>query len=139
MKGNSFDEMLQAKAQKQKTVEADELGECASPPKPDGWPGLYVLSGKHDTRAFSYLHMGYANYSADGMSFVVEFNEPEKWRLSVKGRKLWTVFVNIHQHALEWIKKADRDFAADHVPVITDIRIDRVAEDGSHAEEQQSD
>jgi len=77
------------------------------------------------------VHMGYARYSADGTSFVVEFNEPEKWRMTVQGRKLWKVFVNIHQHALEWIKKAERDFEEGDDPVITDIKVEVVAEDGA--------
>jgi hypothetical protein len=98
---------------------------------PNTCTGLYVLNGKEDTRAFQYVHIGYASYSSAGTSFVVEFNEPEKWRLTVKGRKLWTVFVNIHRHALEWIKKTDRDFDDGDNPVITDIKVDLVAEDGA--------
>jgi hypothetical protein len=36
------------------------------------------------------------------------------------------VFVNIHHHALEWIKKADRDFDDDDAPVITSITVKQV-------------
>ena len=87
---------------------------------------------KRIRRAFQYVHLGFANYSADGRSFVVEFNEPEKWRMTVKGSNLWTVFTNIQQHALEWIKKADRDFGDGDAPVITDIKIERVSEGDAH-------
>ena len=129
MKGNSLEELLQGMSQKHDTTQGEDLGACASHSEPKGWPGLYVLNGKEDTRAFQYVHLGFANYSADGRSFVVEFNEPEKWRMTVKGSNLSKVFVNIQQHALEWIKKADRDFGDGNAPVITDIRIDRVKED----------
>ena len=63
---------------------------------------------------------------------MVEFNEPEKWRMTVKGSNLWKVFVNIQQHALEWIKKADRDFEDGDTPVITEIKIERVSEGDTH-------
>jgi len=95
---------------------------------PREWTGLYVLNGKEDTVAFQYVHLGFASYSASGTSFVIEFNVPEKCKLTVKGRKLWKVFVNIHHHALEWIKKADRDFDDGDKPVITDIKVELVAE-----------
>lgn len=132
MKGKSFDEILQVSPQKRETPEGEELGTSASRAVPRGWPGILVLNGKEDTRAFQYVHLGFANYSADGRSFVVEFNEPEKWRLTVKGRNLWKLFVNIQQHALEWIKKADRDFADGDTPVITEIKIERASEGETH-------
>ena len=84
---------LQTTAQKPETVEAEDLGPCASRPMPKAWTGLYVLNGKEDTRAFQYVHLGFASYSASGTSFVVEFNVPEKWKLTVKGRKLWKVSI----------------------------------------------
>ncbi len=131
MKGNHLDGVLQKAAPKPETVEAEDLGSCVSRPMPRGSTGLYVMNGREDTRAFQYVHLGYANFSSGGTSFVIEFNEPEKWRLTVKGRKLWNVFVNIHRHALEWIKKADRDFDDGDKPVITDIKIDLVTDDGA--------
>jgi len=135
MKGKSLNEILEStpeKPQKPETqVNEEDLGPCASRPAPTAWTGLYVMNGKEDTRAFQYVHLGFASYSADGTSFVVEFNVPEKWRLTVKGRKLWQVFVNIHHHKLEWIKKADRDFEDGPYPVITGIKIELVAEGGT--------
>jgi hypothetical protein len=131
MKGNHLDGVLQKTPQKPETVEGEDLGACASQPMPKAWTGLYVLNGKEDIRAFQYVHLGYASFSSGGTSFVIEFNEPEKWRLTVKGRKLWKVFVNIHRHALEWIKKADRDFDDGDKPVITDIKVELVTEDGA--------
>ena len=130
MKGKSLDELLQATTPKAEAAGGEDLdlGACASRPTPKGGTGLYVLNGKEDTRAFQYVHLGYASYSADGTSFVVEFNEPEKWRLTVRGRKLWQVFVNVHRHQLEWIKRADRDFEEGDKPIITDIKVEKVAE-----------
>ena len=132
MKGKSLDEVLQATRKEPETPQGEALGACASRPEPKGWPGLLVLGGKEDTRAFQYVHLGFASYSADGRSFVIEFNEPEKWRLTVQGRSLWRIFVNIHQHALEWIKKADRDFEEGDTPVITDIKTELVTEGDTH-------
>jgi hypothetical protein len=132
MKGKSLDDILQVTPQKREMPEGEDLGTSASRAVPRGWPGILVLNGKEDTRAFQYVHLGFANYSADGRSFVVEFNEPEKWRMTVKGSNLWKVFVNIQQHALEWIKKADRDFEVGDTPVITDIKIERVTEGDAH-------
>ncbi len=132
MKGKSFDEILQVTPQKREMTEGEELGASASRAVPRGWAAILVLNGKEDTRAFQYVHLGFANYSADGRSFVVDFNEPEKWRMTVRGSNLWKVFVNIQQHALEWIKKADRDFEDGNAPAITDIKIERVSEDDSH-------
>ena len=128
MSGKTLDEIFQATPQKREMPEGEDLGACASRPAPRGWPAVLVRGGKEDTRAFQYVHLGFANYAADGRSFVVEFNEPEKWRMTVKGSNLWKVFVNIQQHALEWIKKADRDFADGNTPVITDISIELVTE-----------
>lgn len=128
MKGKSLDELLQVSQAQPAKADGEDLGECASRPEPGGCPSLYVLNGKEDTRAFQYVHLGFANFAADGTSFRVEFNEPEKWRLEVKGRRLWRVFVNLHQHKLEWIKKPDRDFDGGGTPAITSIAIEAVAE-----------
>jgi hypothetical protein len=108
----------------------EELGPCASRPHPTGWTGVYVLNGRENTRAFQYVHLGFEEFSADGQAFVVEFNVnvAEKWRMTVKGRKLWPIFLNLHHHKLEWIRKADRDFGEDGHPVITAIAIEPVAE-----------
>jgi hypothetical protein len=132
MKGKGLDEILQVTPQKRETPQGEDLGACASRPEPNRWPGLLVLGGKEDTRGFQYVHLGFASYSADGRSFVIEFNEPEKWRLTVQGHSLFRIFVNIQQHALEWIKKADRDFEDGDTPVITDIKIELVTEGDTH-------
>jgi hypothetical protein len=110
-------------------AETDDLGPCASRPMPGGWMGLIVLNGRENTRAFQYVHMGHEEFAVDGQWFVFEFNVgvSEKWRLRVRGRNLWPIFVNIHHHKIEWIKKADRDFDEDK-PMITAIAIEPVAE-----------
>jgi hypothetical protein len=109
--------------------ESEDLGPCASRPMPKGWVGIYVFNGTEDTRAFQYQHMGYESFAANGTSFAMEFNIPEKWRMTVSGHKLWEIFLGIHHHKLEWIRKADRDFADDGKPIITGISIEQVKEE----------
>jgi hypothetical protein len=111
--------------------EADDLGPCASRPLPGGWTGIYILGGAEDTHAFDYIHTGHKLFAADRRSFFVEFNVRvgERWRLTVFGRNLWPIFLNLHHHKLEWIKKADRDFADDTTPIITDIRVEPIEEE----------
>jgi hypothetical protein len=109
----------------------EDLGACAARPMPGGWLGIYIFNGREDTHAFQYMHMGLERFSSDGRSFVIEFNinVSEKWRVTVQGRKLWPIFVNLHHHKLEWIKKADRDFVDNgRLPVITDIAVEFVQE-----------
>ena len=105
--------------------EAEDLGECASKAMPRGFVGIHVFNGKEDTRAFQYQHLGFERFSADGTSFVIEFNIPEKWRMTVTGRNLWRIFVNLHHHKVEWIRKTDRDFADDKQSIITAIVIEQ--------------
>ena len=107
----------------------EDLGPCASRKMPKGWVGLYVFNGTEDTRGFQYSHMGFESFAADGTSFVIEWNEPEKWRLLVRGRNLWKIFLGVHHHKIEWIRKADRDFARDGEPIILGITIERVEEE----------
>jgi hypothetical protein len=97
---------------------------------PGGWPGIYFLDGKEGTHAFQYVHLGFEWFAADGLCFVVEFNinVSEKWRVTVFGRSLWPIFLNLHLHKLEWIKKADRDFAEDGKPIILGFAIEPVPE-----------
>lgn len=107
----------------------EDLGPCASRTNPKGWVGLYVFNGTEDTRGFQYSHLGFETFAADGTSFVFEWNVPEKWRMSVTGRNLWRIFLGIHLHKLEWLRKADRDFADEKQPIITRIQIDRIEEE----------
>jgi hypothetical protein len=53
---------------------------------------------------------------------------PQSW-MRLTGRSLWRIFVNLHQHKLEWIRKADRDFAEDNQPIITGIRIELIPDE----------
>lgn len=111
--------------------DAEDLGPCAARPMPGGWTGIYILNGRENTRAFQYMHLGLEEFSADGRWFTVEFNVNigEKWRLTVHGRNLWPIFVNLHHHKLEWIKKADREFGDDDRPLITRIDVEPVLEE----------
>jgi hypothetical protein len=132
MSAKSFDEFRREMAvantkPESEKPEGEDLGPCASRVMPKGWVGLYVLNGKEDTHAFQYVHMGKETFAADGTSFVIEFNVPEKWRLTVRGRSLWPVFLGIHHHKIEFIKKLDRDFGGDDkTPAITGITTEPV-------------
>jgi hypothetical protein len=126
---DNLEEILQVARkgkERNESPDGEDLGVCASRPVPRGSVGIYVFNGREDTRAFQYQHLGFERFSADGTSFVVEFNIPEKWRMTVTGRSLWPIFVNLHQHKIEWIRKADRDFADDRQPIITGIAIDQI-------------
>jgi hypothetical protein len=118
-----------ARNEKGESPVSEDLGDCSARPVPRGCVGLLVMNGKEDTRAFQYQHLGYERFSADGTSFVIEFNIPEKWRMTVTGRSLWRIFLNLHNHKIEWIRKADRDFADDVQPIITGIVIELIKED----------
>jgi hypothetical protein len=109
--------------------EDEDLGSCASQPMPKGWTGIHILGATEGVRGFQYMHLGYENFALDGRSFVVEFNIniAEKWRVTVRRRRLWRIYVNLHHHKLEWIRKADRDFD-DGRPIITAIAIEQVTE-----------
>lgn len=118
-----------ARKEKGESPDGEDLGESASRATPRGSVGIYVFNGKEDVRAFQYQHLGFERFSADGTSFVIEFNIPEKWRMTATGRSLWRIFVNLHHHKIEWIRKADRDFANDNQPIITGIVIEQVKEE----------
>ena len=109
--------------------EDEDLGPCASRPMPKGWNGIYIQNRTEDTHAFQYMHLGYEKFAANGKSFVIEFNinVAEKWRVTVHGRRLWRIFLNLHHHKLEWIKTADKDFDGKQ-PIITAIAVEPVPE-----------
>ena len=100
---------------------------CASRPSALWMAGLHVF-GADWTRSFAYAHLGFKEYDPGNTWFVLEFNEPEKWRLKVWGRNLWEYFNYITQHKLEWVRVADRDFAGDGVPIILGFSLEPVKE-----------
>jgi hypothetical protein len=109
--------------------DGEDVGPCSSRVMPKGWDGLLVFNGTEDTRGFQYIHMGFERFAADGLSFVYEFNHPEKWRITVHGRNLWPIFRGIHHKKIEWIRRSDRDFADDLQPIITNIVIEQIKEE----------
>jgi hypothetical protein len=115
--------------------EDDDLGPCASRATPKWWPGFHVKNATllpgtaKTTRSFDYSHMGYREYDPSNTFFVIEINEPEKWRIRVEGRALWKLYNYLHQHRLEWIEAAvGRSAMAvpDGSPVIERITIQRI-------------
>jgi hypothetical protein len=106
----------------------EDLGPCAARPSAKELPGLHVIRRRASTRSFQFAHLGYQEYDPSNTWFVVEFNEPEKWRLTVRGRNLWAIYNYIAQHRLEWVKEADRDFARDGEMIIMSIDIEEVKE-----------
>lgn len=117
----------------------DDAGPCASRATPKWWPGFHIKNAKlipentPTTRSIDYSHMGYREFDPSGAFFVIEVNEPEKWRIRVEGRALWKIYNYLHQHRLEWIEPAVGRSAmavADGVPVIERITIQRIEDEG---------
>lgn len=123
------------------TAEDEDLGPCASRVTTKWWPGFHVkgamLISKTEpsrkmTRSFDYSHMGYREYDPGNEWFIIEVNEPEKWRIRVEGRALWKIYNYLHQHRLEWIEPAAGNAAmgiSDGVPVIERITIQRIEDE----------
>ena len=132
----SYKEMLTAATAGARTKQAEEddagedLGPCAARAAVKELPGLHVFRCRETTRSFQFAHMGYKEYDRGNSWFIIEFNEPEKWRLTVRGRNLWAIYNYIAQHRLEWIREADRDFAGNKETIITSIDIVPVKEKG---------
>lgn len=112
-----------------------ELGPCASRPTTKWWPGFHLKNAnvlgenRRTTRSVDYSHMGYREFDPSGTFFLVEFNEPEKWRIRVDGRALWVIYNYLHQHRLEWIEAAVGNAGKavpDGVPFIEQISIQRI-------------
>ncbi len=127
--GKAYQEMLTAAAgirasQAGEEEAREDLGPCAARPASKEIPGLHVFRRKGSTRSFQFAHLGYQEYDPGNTWFIIEFNEPEKWKLTVRGRNLWAIYNYIAQHRLEWIREADRDFAGDREAIITGIAID---------------
>jgi hypothetical protein len=111
--------------------QAEDLGPCAARPSSKWVPAVHVFRRRGGPRTFQYAHMGYMEFAPDGLDgFVIEFNEPEKWRLTVEGRNLWPIYNYLAQQRVEWIKLADRDFAGDGEAVILAVTIEPVREEG---------
>ena len=91
---------------------------CAGRAQTQSLPGFHVYRFGHPTRTFQFAHVGYQECAEDGTWFIIEFNEPEKWRLTVCGRNLIEYYEHLTQQRLPWIREAERDFAGDGVPII---------------------
>lgn len=130
-----FDIAPTAQAAPAKTEDDDDLGPCASRVTTKWWPGFHVKRAKLipentlTTRSFDYSHMGYREYDPGNSWFIVEVNEPEKWRIRVEGRALWKLYNYLHQHRLEWIEPAAGNAERaipDGTPVILRITVERI-------------
>lgn len=123
-------------------AEDDDLGPCCSRPAAAALTGFHVRRAtqiskteptRKTTRSFDYSHLGYREIDEGNEWFVVEVNEPEKWRLRVEGRALWRVYAGLHRHRLEWIEPVTghADMAIPNgVPVVLRITVERI-EDAS--------
>lgn len=107
--------------------EPDDLGLCCSRPANKYVPAFHVRNGAGPIRSFEYGHVGFKQF--EPTRIVMEFHEPEHWRLTVKGRNLWDLYNYLCHHRIEWIEKADRDFEDGRKPVITGIWIEKVKEE----------
>jgi hypothetical protein len=132
--GRAYEDMLTSVAAGSRAKPAaeegdgEDLGPCAARPAAKLLPGLHLFRRRGSTRSFQFAHLGYQEYDPSNTWFVIEFNEPEKWRVTVRGRNLWAIYNYIAQHRLEWIREADRDFAGDGERIITAIEIEAVKE-----------
>lgn len=117
-----------------------DLGPCASRPTAKFWPGFHVKNAtqiskkepnRRTTRSFDFSHMGYREFLDGGTEFIMEIQEPEKWRVRVEGRALWRIYSYLHQHRLEWVEPVRGNAAMavpDGVPCIERITIERIEE-----------
>jgi hypothetical protein len=62
-------------------------------------PASYLKKGKQPTQSFEYAHVGLKRFEPG--KFVLEFNEPEMWWLTVEGTNLWKVYNYLVLHRLE--------------------------------------
>lgn len=122
---DKLNDLLNRTAAKQEP-EDEDLGKCASRAVTKYVPAFHVMNGAEPVRTFDYQHMGFKQF--EPTKFVMEFHEPEHWRLTVEGRNLWDAYNYLCHHRLEWIKKADRDFDDGKKAVITGIVIEKIEE-----------
>jgi hypothetical protein len=109
------------KSPKGESIEGEDLGECCARPASKWLAGLHVHNGGEPTRSFQFTQIDFEEFTPTRFTFI--FVGMAHWKLEVHGRNLWQAFNYIHQHRLEWIKKADRDFGESDKPVITSIAI----------------
>ncbi len=124
---NVADKLIDILSKTTKPEDEEDLGACASRPVVKYVPAFHVKNAKEPTRSFEYAHVGLKQYEPG--KFVLEFNEPEKWRLTVEGTNLWKVYNYLVLHRLEWIEAADRPFGDGKQPVISKITIEAVEEE----------
>lgn len=106
-----------------KEKEEDDLGPCAARAK-DRW--VTALTIKHHNKAwdsFQYIGIGTHSTFTPEKFEVIFVGHEQKWRMTVTGRNLWTIYNLIVQHRLEWIVAAHRDFAGDGQPIILKIEV----------------
>lgn len=108
-----------------RTSDEEDLGKCFSRPSSvqRSMCGIHYKLRKGDVRSFQYVHIGFERFDGAGTRFVVEYNTPDRWRVTVTGRNLWKGYNYHHHHRLEWIEEADRDFAKDGEMIVTKIEI----------------
>lgn len=126
MADKKLTDLLSRTTPKPEPEDDEDLGACASRPVVKYVPAFHVKM-RDSVRSFDYGHVGLKKY--EPTCFVLEFHEPDHWRLTVEGRNLWSVFNYLVLHRLEWIQPVDRDFEDGKKPVITKIVIEQVKED----------
>lgn len=135
----SLEEVMHGKGDlKKDELKEKKVGPCASRVTAPYWPGFHALDAtiigekRKTTRSFDYSHMGYREFDASGTFFIIEINEPEKWRIRADGRALWEIFNDLHRHKLEWIKAIVGNEALgvpDGTPVIDQLTIQRIEDE----------
>jgi hypothetical protein len=105
--------------------------EPCSRPSQHGLYTLHCILGADGYRSFQYVHLDSdSSLSADGKGQVIRlrFSSSKITAVTIRGRNLWRLYDQIHQHKMAWVMRMDRDrdFAAGNEPVVTAIDIEEV-------------
>lgn len=109
--------------------------EAACHPSNKGLTRLHVMKVGQDAVTFQYVHMRSHSTGGNG-GFTIEFDDGNRWRVTVRGRNLWEIYDYCTLHRMPCIRELgpERDFPDQFPrdkPVITEIRIEEVKEDQS--------
>ena len=142
MRGDSIDDAISdslhgLKKPGKQEPEGEDIGPCASRVTARTYPGVAVKHARvlggtgptiRTTRAVSYSHIGFFDLSDDGRTMVLEYQEPEKWRITLFGTNFDRLFMNLKNNRIDWIKPLlgnAAKFGGDYA-CIEDITVQRI-------------
>lgn len=122
VKNLNFKSLLHGTPEKAEPVE-DDPGPCAARAK-DRWvTALTVMHAAKGWESFQYDGIGTRSTFTPDKFEVVFIGHTQRWRMTVTGRNLWTIYNLIVQRRLEWIKAADRDFAGNKETIVLTVEV----------------